>query len=1074
MTRLQSPGRLKWLNDSTLFKKHKMKIKNIFVRLHIAYSVLVSLALLVIFGSPLNAQSMRLPDKAFDEKVKQTLKKNAATLRFMENKGQFPGKNVLYYFEGSNGSAFIEPDKIRFVAYDKKTITSTQENGIKKKEHITKATHTFTLSFKGCNSNIDFVLGTCFKTKYNFFLGNNADDAVKCVNAAKDLTIKNIYDGIDLRLYSSEDGLLEFDWILAPGADLHKIALMFDGQDNLFIDKKGSLFVGLHFTSVKFSIPECYQVSDTGKIPVSLFFDRKSNNTITFINNSKIDPKLGLVIDPLLNWGTLLDGNNSSFDEYLFAIQVDSTNGMVYCAGTTNRQISTNTAPYDANGYNNTIGGLSGGTGVSSLPNVAIIYRIDSSGTDLVDLTLYGPASVSSSNLVTAYALSLSPNYVFIGGSTNVNIPLAGSSFDNVRNNTDGYIAVFSRDLGTLVYSTYLGGTGAESRGVTSIRAIDDSSFVAGMTAAVALPTSNPNYISAGAAQTSFGGGTDFYLAHFTGMNTLIGGTYVGGSGNETFNDLEVLANGNIAFCGYTNGTFSLTNSVGHSGSGEDGVIGVLAKNGKSFKYLDRIGGAGNDRFYDVEVVGDSLYFSGSGATGFPTTAGAYDQTYNGGSSDAVIGVVNAGGGSLSYKATYYGTTGNDFGDGIRLVTKKGCPTSETLILAFGTVAGSGLPVTNVKNEPFYNAAFTPGGNLGLDMFFSGFTNDLTTLKYGTYMGGTEDDYLGATGDPRGANQLWVNGTNAYVGTTTHSSSHTPELLKGGFDDIKSNSNNDAHIIFSIAFGGIFDTVSLDPISATSNKFFVCPGEPAVLTVHGGSLGTNANWTWYSNSCGNSFIDSGASITVYPLATTTYYVRAEGSCNTTQCTQVTVPMSCILHTQSITLNGTVSMEKANLSWKIVTDEKIRQIELARSTDAINFTIIKSVIINDYASSNEYTANDDVSLLNEKFVYYRVKTEDENGENFYSKIIQLPLAGKITQPVLVPNPASTEASLNFYITAAAKVEIQLFNSLGKLLRRSYLNASAGFNSFYLTDLAILPKGIYFVSLDNTTHLKLIIR
>ncbi|MDB5201951.1 MAG: type sorting protein [Ferruginibacter sp.] len=87
-------------------------------------------------------------------------------------------------------------------------------------------------------------------------------------------------------------------------------------------------------------------------------------------------------------------------------------------------------------------------------------------------------------------------------------------------------------------------------------------------------------------------------------------------------------------------------------------------------------------------------------------------------------------------------------------------------------------------------------------------------------------------------------------------------------------------------------TLSVAATSATKNKNNVCPGNTVTLTLSGGTLGTNAVWNWYSGSCGGTLVGTGTSITVTPLITTTYYVRAEGDCNTTACVQVTVTISC--------------------------------------------------------------------------------------------------------------------------------------------------------------------------------------
>ena len=87
-------------------------------------------------------------------------------------------------------------------------------------------------------------------------------------------------------------------------------------------------------------------------------------------------------------------------------------------------------------------------------------------------------------------------------------------------------------------------------------------------------------------------------------------------------------------------------------------------------------------------------------------------------------------------------------------------------------------------------------------------------------------------------------------------------------------------------------SLSTAPTSATRNKNNICPGISVNLGITGGSLGTNAVWRWYTSSCGTTLVGTGPGITVTPAVTTTYYVRAEGDCNTTACVPVTVNISC--------------------------------------------------------------------------------------------------------------------------------------------------------------------------------------
>ena len=82
--------------------------------------------------------------------------------------------------------------------------------------------------------------------------------------------------------------------------------------------------------------------------------------------------------------------------------------------------------------------------------------------------------------------------------------------------------------------------------------------------------------------------------------------------------------------------------------------------------------------------------------------------------------------------------------------------------------------------------------------------------------------------------------------------------------------------------------LSSAPTAIIPSLSTICPGDICLLSVSGGSLGSNATWEWYSNSCGGTPIGNGSTITVSPSITTSYFVRAEGTCNTTSCSDITI------------------------------------------------------------------------------------------------------------------------------------------------------------------------------------------
>lgn len=79
------------------------------------------------------------------------------------------------------------------------------------------------------------------------------------------------------------------------------------------------------------------------------------------------------------------------------------------------------------------------------------------------------------------------------------------------------------------------------------------------------------------------------------------------------------------------------------------------------------------------------------------------------------------------------------------------------------------------------------------------------------------------------------------------------------------------------------------PAGSINGPTAVTTGSTTTLSVNGGSLGTGASWRWYSGSCGGTLVGTGASITTPTINTpTTFYVRAEGDCNTTACVSITI------------------------------------------------------------------------------------------------------------------------------------------------------------------------------------------
>jgi PKD repeat protein len=90
---------------------------------------------------------------------------------------------------------------------------------------------------------------------------------------------------------------------------------------------------------------------------------------------------------------------------------------------------------------------------------------------------------------------------------------------------------------------------------------------------------------------------------------------------------------------------------------------------------------------------------------------------------------------------------------------------------------------------------------------------------------------------------------------------------------------------------GVNCIAPVSPTSATASQTTIMAGQSATLQVVGGSLNSASNWVWYSGGCGNTPINTGSSIVVWPTTTTTYYVNASACGSTTTCRSVTVYVS---------------------------------------------------------------------------------------------------------------------------------------------------------------------------------------
>lgn len=165
--------------------------------------------------------------------------------------------------------------------------------------------------------------------KVNYFSGNDPDKWRRNVPTYKKVHFKDVYPGIDLVYYGNQREL-EYDLVVAAGANPKLISFSVEGADRIRLDKTGKLLLSLNHGEVSLNKPVIYQVSENGS--------RREVKGVYVINGrvvkfkvDRFDSSKPLVIDPVLSYSTLLGAPAS---DIAFGIAVDSQ-GSAYVTGTT-------------------------------------------------------------------------------------------------------------------------------------------------------------------------------------------------------------------------------------------------------------------------------------------------------------------------------------------------------------------------------------------------------------------------------------------------------------------------------------------------------------------------------------------------------------------------------------------------------------------------------------------------------------------------------------------------------------------------------------------------------------------
>jgi hypothetical protein len=527
----------------------------------------------------------------------------------------------------------------------------------------------------------------------NYFIGNDRAKWRTNVPTYAKVKYEGIYSGIDLVYYGSQRQL-EYDFIVAPGADPRRIAFDVRGAKRIRRDGHGDLVFKVGDDEIRWHKPVVYQEKNGARQLVAARYAITDTNHVGF-GVAGYDVSRPLYIDPLI-YSTFLGGSEVDAG---YGIAVDS-GGNAYVTGETHSaNFSTMNPLQPANG---------GGGDV-------FIAKINPAGSALVYSTYLGG---SGQEIGYGIAVDTAGSVYVTGGTSSTDFPTMSPLQPSFGGGEDGFVAKINPSGSALVYSTYLGGSGQEiGYGI----AVDSTgnAYVSGYTTSTDFPTMNP-------LQPSYGGG--YYDAFVAKINpagsAFVYSTYLGGSQQDVGSGIAVDSAGNAYVTGNTQSADFPTTPGAFQTTCCGAFVTKLNPSGSALvysTYLDNGGGSS----IAVDSEGNAYISGTTDSTNFPTTPGAFQTTFGGGSYDTFVSKLNPSGSALIY-STYLGGGGYDLGYGIAVDSVGNAyVTGHTYSTNFPTTTGALKTVCTSDGCVDYGDAFVTRLN-----------RTGSALFYSTYLGG--------------------------------------------------------------------------------------------------------------------------------------------------------------------------------------------------------------------------------------------------------------------------------------------------------------------------------------------------
>ncbi len=564
--------------------------------------------------------------------------------RFVRNDGQWDAA-IRFRADLPGGVLLLKANSLHYIFYDAAELAARHE-GRKTSGISDLRAHGLDLVLEGASPAVRLEAAQPDGVPRTYFRGEGRSATV---SAFGEVWYRQVYPGVDLRLYAYQAGL-KYEFVVAPGADPAAIRLRYDGADAVRV-QDDNLVVSHSLGELKELRPYSYQETSRGRTAEVASGFVLEKNQIRFRVGAGYDPRLPLIIDPVLVFSTF---SGSLADNWGHTATYDDA-GNLYSGGSVldvaNFPLLTGAFQVGGGGYWDTC-----------------ILKFSPDGTKLLYATYLGG---TDSDIPHSLIVNPQGELVIFGTTSSKNFPTTASAYDRTfnggkplpydqdkgifdaptgqafNNGSDIFLAKISADGSRLLASTFVGGSGNDGLNLNQALTISNYGDIFRgevMTDSlgriyVASLTASPDFPLVKYTQNQRRGEYDAVVFRFSAdLSTLEWSTLLGGAGFDAAYGLRVGKSGAVYVCGATSSP-DLGQSLGANvtafkpllGGTEDGFVARFSPQ-LGLSAVTFLGTTDADVAELLDVDGaENVYVLGLTAAGhYPVTAGTYQNPGSG------------------------------------------------------------------------------------------------------------------------------------------------------------------------------------------------------------------------------------------------------------------------------------------------------------------------------------------------------------------------------------------------------------------------------------------------------------